>query len=148
MAPNLHLCFVNRFGTETTIFNQQHLKGTSMLERLTNAERKVASFVIQGFPNSEISKQLNIKTATVKLHCTSIYKKCGVKNRASFISKHSELKLADLAKTHQLQKQNSDLVISTVFRSVSDIKKALHSETVDERGRKIVNRVLRALDIA
>jgi len=57
------------------------------MTNITVAETKVAALVAQGASNRQIAEELNIKVATVKFHCTNIYKKAEVKSRAEFIVK-------------------------------------------------------------
>lgn len=48
---------------------------------LTPRETEVAGLVAQGLNNSEIAKLLVVTNATVKAHCTHIYRKLGFANR-------------------------------------------------------------------
>jgi len=50
-------------------------------EKLTGAEREVASLICLGYRNKEIAKKLNTSEQTVKSHCNRIYKKMGVSDR-------------------------------------------------------------------
>ena len=54
-----------------------------ILISLTQREKEVLKYVIQGYTNSEIAKKLYISIHTVKVHITTISEKFGV-NRQSF----------------------------------------------------------------
>ncbi|HCL57670.1 MAG TPA: hypothetical protein DHW82_11775 [Spirochaetia bacterium] len=49
--------------------------------RITKREKEIISLVIQGFRNTDISKQLFVSLITVKIHIHNIFEKTGVKNR-------------------------------------------------------------------
>lgn len=57
----------------------------STIYELTNAELRVASLMLQGFPNLEVSERLNVSSETIKSQVSSILSKSGCQNRASFI---------------------------------------------------------------
>jgi len=48
---------------------------------LTNREKEVLTYLVEGYSNREIAKKLYITVATVKAHMTAIFNKLGVKNR-------------------------------------------------------------------
>lgn len=48
---------------------------------LTAREQEVMKLLLQGWSNKEIAAQLKLNPVTIKLHCRSIYKKLGVRNR-------------------------------------------------------------------
>lgn len=52
---------------------------------LTQRERDVMGLLVQGFPNKEIGRRLNIEVVTVALHLRSIYKKLGVASRTQAV---------------------------------------------------------------
>ena len=54
---------------------------------LSKAEVRVGELVAKGLKSKDIGDQLEIKESSVKFHLTSIYRKCGVKQRAQFIRK-------------------------------------------------------------
>lgn len=56
---------------------EQHFKNYAISER----EKEVALLLIQGKAYKQISEELHISIPTVKTHTSTIYKKCGVKNR-------------------------------------------------------------------
>jgi DNA-binding NarL/FixJ family response regulator len=55
--------------------------GRKEKEKLTGAERGVASLICLGYRNKEIAQKLNITEQTVKSHCNHIYKKVEVPDR-------------------------------------------------------------------
>ncbi|OUP08645.1 hypothetical protein B5F33_06400 [Collinsella sp. An2] len=63
---------------------QQSHEKSSPLSLFTRSEQHVASLLDQGLTYQEIADELVISFHTVKKHVQSIYKKCGVKNRAQF----------------------------------------------------------------
>lgn len=66
---------------------------TTLIEPLTEREVSVLREIVNGLSNDEISKQLDIKLATVKTHINNIYSKLGVKRRAQAIIKATEMNL-------------------------------------------------------
>lgn len=52
---------------------------------LTQREREVMGLLVQGHPNKEIGRRLNIEVVTVALHLRSIYKKLGVASRTQAV---------------------------------------------------------------
>jgi DNA-binding CsgD family transcriptional regulator len=54
-----------------------------ILGRLTHQERRIAWLVAEGLSNREISRQLNIREGTVKVHLHHIYAKLSIANRTS-----------------------------------------------------------------
>ena len=48
---------------------------------LTERERNVLYYLVQGYKNNEIGDELNISVHTVKAHLEAIYDKLGVNNR-------------------------------------------------------------------
>ena len=55
--------------------------GRKEKEKLTGAERGVASLICLGYRNKEIAQKLHITEQTVKSHCNRIYKKVEVPDR-------------------------------------------------------------------
>jgi DNA-binding NarL/FixJ family response regulator len=53
------------------------------VEGLTAREEELLSLVAEDKKNKEIAKELNIKVPTVEKHIENIYRKIGVKSRAS-----------------------------------------------------------------
>lgn len=52
---------------------------------LTHREREVMGLLVQGLPNKEIGRRLNIEVVTVALHLRSIYRKLGVASRTQAV---------------------------------------------------------------
>jgi len=52
---------------------------------LTQREREVMGLLVQGLPNKEIGRRLNIEVVTVALHLRSIYRKLGVASRTQAV---------------------------------------------------------------
>ena len=48
---------------------------------LTNREKEVLNYLVQGLTNLEIAKILNISLNTVKAHISAIFEKLSTKNR-------------------------------------------------------------------
>lgn len=60
--------------------------------RITEREQAVILQVLQGYTNSQSAENLFISVKTVETHISSIYRKCGVKNRmelSNLIANHS-----------------------------------------------------------
>lgn len=55
--------------------------GRKEREKLTGAEREVASLICTGCSNKEIAQKLEVSEQTVKSHCNRIYKKMEVSDR-------------------------------------------------------------------
>ena len=53
--------------------------------KLTNREKEVLSYLVEGLSNEEIAKKLFVTIATVKAHLTSIFNKLEVKSRTQAI---------------------------------------------------------------
>lgn len=67
-----------------------HSKEVVKIEKLSNRERELATLIVEGKTNSEISEELFISISTVKNHIYNIYKKLGIKNRYELIKKTSK----------------------------------------------------------
>lgn len=65
--------------------NEKNLE-EELFSGLTNAEKKVATLLRNGYTNMNISEELNISINTVKTHIKHIYEKLKVKDRLSFAS--------------------------------------------------------------
>jgi DNA-binding CsgD family transcriptional regulator len=53
---------------------------------LTSREKEIVHFVLKGYSNRQIEKELFISQKTVKNHLTRIFRKAGVKSRSKLIS--------------------------------------------------------------
>jgi len=49
---------------------------------LSLREAEVAKFIVQGFVDKEIAKELDISSKTVRNHVNAIYKKLGILNKS------------------------------------------------------------------
>ncbi|MBN1821932.1 MAG: LuxR family transcriptional regulator [Prolixibacteraceae bacterium] len=65
----------------TILFFQYKKKRKSLLNNLTNQERKILKYLKNGNSNKEISEELNIEISTVKSHINSIYSKLKINSR-------------------------------------------------------------------
>lgn len=57
------------------------------IKLLTNREKEISNYLLQGKTNKEISLILNISLNTVNNHVANIYDKVNVKNRVEFVNK-------------------------------------------------------------
>lgn len=57
----------------------------AVLAAITPREREVMGLLVQGLPNKEIGRRLNIEVVTVALHLRSIYRKLGVTSRTQAV---------------------------------------------------------------
>lgn len=60
------------------------------VEKLTVTEHMVLQYLDQGYTNTDIGREMNIKLPTVKSHIYNIYKKLGVSNRIQAVQKGKE----------------------------------------------------------
>ena len=60
------------------------------LSELTEKERKVLSFIVEGFLYKEIAVKLNVTIDAIKKHAHNIYEKLQVRNRSEVIRKYME----------------------------------------------------------
>src|SRR6478752_2179890 len=58
------------------------------LNELTEKERKVLSFIVEGFLYKEIADKLNVTIDAIKKHAHNIYEKLQVRNRSEVIKKY------------------------------------------------------------
>jgi two-component system nitrate/nitrite response regulator NarL len=59
----------------------------SISKTLTAREREIASLVCDGLSNGQLGRQLNLTEGTVKVHLHRIYRKLGLRNRASLAAR-------------------------------------------------------------
>ena len=52
---------------------------------LTTSEKGIVSYLLLGYSNDKIAKELNISSKGVKFHLTNIYKKYNVKSRLELV---------------------------------------------------------------
>ncbi len=69
------------------------IKGSPLVDPLTDRELEVLRLIEQGLSNPEIARQLFISIGTVKAHSNRIYGKLGVTNRVEAVIKAQELSL-------------------------------------------------------
>ena len=81
LAPHITTEFLKNIAN-----NKEKNNDDNLFENLTNAEKKVAKLLKDGYSNINISKELNISINTVKTHIKHIYEKLNVKDRLSFSS--------------------------------------------------------------
>lgn len=60
------------------------------IEKLTVTEHMVLQYLDQGYTNTDIGREMNIKLPTVKSHIYNIYKKLGVSTRIQAVQKGKE----------------------------------------------------------
>jgi len=69
------------------IYSIKSQKRLTIIEELSNQEKKVKNHIIDGKSNKEIAGELFISLNTVKTHITNIYNKLNVSNRKELIAK-------------------------------------------------------------
>ncbi len=80
LPPSVATCFFRQF----TAYADEFLPPRPV-SCLTEREHEVLQYLIEGYSNQDIAKQLFITTATVKAHLTAIYTKLKVNSRAQAI---------------------------------------------------------------
>ena len=68
----------------------QHAYEKLHLSELTEKERKVLSFIVEGFLYKEIADKLNVTIDAIKKHAHNIYEKLQVRNRSEVVRKYME----------------------------------------------------------
>ncbi|MEE8272490.1 MAG: response regulator transcription factor [Alphaproteobacteria bacterium] len=53
------------------------------MDRLSCRERQVAELIVQGCPNKEIARRLDLREITIKVYASAIFRKLGVRNRTA-----------------------------------------------------------------
>ena len=53
---------------------------------LSRRENQVMEYVVMGMTNKSIARKLYLTERTIKFHCSNIYRKLQIKNRASLVS--------------------------------------------------------------
>lgn len=82
LAPEVATRFFRIFH----FYSGSSLQGNSTIH-LTDREREVLKWLVQGASNEEISRHLYVTVATVKAHLTAIFEKLGVSSRTQAIVK-------------------------------------------------------------
>lgn len=54
-----------------------------ILSQLSKREHQVMEYVVMGLSNKLIARKLFLTERTIKFHCSNIYRKLHIKNRAS-----------------------------------------------------------------
>ncbi len=69
-------------------------KNAELLEKLSEREKEVLSYLVNGDSNKEIANKLDLQVVTVKLHVRGICRKLGAKNRtqAALIAQENDFK--------------------------------------------------------
>ncbi|AXK35722.1 DNA-binding response regulator [Streptomyces armeniacus] len=83
VAPSTTRRLIDRFSTVLPATNPEPL--SHGLERLTEREREVLTFVAQGLSNGEIAAQLVLSEATVKTHVGRILTKLELRDRVQAV---------------------------------------------------------------
>lgn len=68
----------------------QHTGKRRHLNELTEKEKEVLSFIVEGFLYKEIAGKLNVTIDSIKKHAHNIYEKLQVRNRSEVIKKYME----------------------------------------------------------
>jgi DNA-binding NarL/FixJ family response regulator len=82
LAPEVATSFFRIFH----FYSGHSLQGCKNI-RLTDREREVLQWLVQGASNEEIARHLYVTVATVKAHLTAIFEKLGVSSRTQAIVK-------------------------------------------------------------
>lgn len=88
LSPEVATCFFRLFH----FYAGRSLKAACAVH-LSEREREVLHWLVQGASNEEISRHLYITVATVKAHLTAIFEKLGVRSRTQAIVKALKLGL-------------------------------------------------------
>ncbi|MBD1838433.1 response regulator transcription factor [Coleofasciculus sp. FACHB-501] len=88
LSPEVAACFFRLFQFYA---GRSHLSGRSI--HLTEREREVLHWLVEGSSNEEIARRLYITVATVKAHLTAIFEKLSVTSRTQAIVKALKLGL-------------------------------------------------------
>lgn len=75
MAPHLYLAYMHAFA------NWKELESMQSLPPLTNREREIMNWAVEGKSNWEISMILHLSLNTIKYHMKNIFRKLQVENR-------------------------------------------------------------------
>lgn len=75
---------------------------------LSEREKEVVFFILEGLTNHEIGNKLFIEEKTVKFHLTSIFKKKNVKNRSELIVEYYKDELRKVQRDKELLQQQVD----------------------------------------
>lgn len=92
LDPQLTSRFFRLFHSSTSI-RPVPIEGTKI--RLTDREREVLYWLVQGASNENIAKELYITVATVKAHLTAVFEKLKVRSRTQAIVKALKLGLVE-----------------------------------------------------
>jgi len=77
----------SRLSSEASDFLISNLKNPKVTKyQLTNQERNILAFLVDGLSNKKISQKLVLSLSTVKFHVSNILNKVGASNRAEAIS--------------------------------------------------------------
>ncbi len=74
---------------------QANKRGPKKSHRLTKRERQILKYVLEGYTNQNIAKELFISTRTVETHRANLMNKLNVNNTAALIKKVNEMDLMD-----------------------------------------------------
>lgn len=75
---------------------------------LSEREKEVVFFILEGLTNHEIGNKLFIEEKPVKFHLTSIFKKKNVKNRSELIVEYYKDELRKVQRDKELLQQQVD----------------------------------------
>ncbi len=78
------LCEVIRRVQESGGGVQHSIEQVLTRANLTDKERAVARFLLEGLSSAEIAERANNSPKTIRQHVSRIYEKCGVRSRAEF----------------------------------------------------------------
>ena len=66
------------------------MQSNELCTDLSKRENQVMEYVVMGMTNKRIARKLFLTERTVKFHCSNIYRKLNIKNRASLVMLMSE----------------------------------------------------------
>ena len=67
------------------MMNTRHISTDILTTELSKRELQVMEFIVMGMSNKVIARKLFVTERTIKFHCSNIYHKLKIKNRASLM---------------------------------------------------------------
>jgi DNA-binding CsgD family transcriptional regulator len=83
--------FRNLSGVYEMVFNAKQLEYLKKCWHITHRELQVTKLICDGFDNKQIGKKLGISYNTVRAHLGNVFRKVGIKGKASLILRFVEV---------------------------------------------------------